>query len=973
MTSWVAEPSPNQVLSLSLPGFVARADEMAAFEQAMAQQPTVVLIEGEAGIGKTRLVSEYRDAGGALSTVVAHCPPFRHPHTLSPVVDAIRGAAAGVRDLRLSGLAGALRPLFPEWSDDLPPAPAPAEDASAARHRVFCALAEVLGELSVDLLVLEDAHWADEATLEFLLFLAMPPQRVGLVVTCRPEEVSAGSLLRRLSRYAVAGRRLTLRGLDVDATAGLVSSMLGDAPVSEEFATLLCERTGGVPLTIEESVRLMIDRGDILVQNRQVSRRPLAEIAVPPSLRDAVLERVRRLGREAVAVLWAAAVFAAPTDERMLRRLAGLPAERLRRGLVEALESGLLVADGTAATWVAFRHALVSRAVYEVIPVPQRQILHLRAGRALEHVVPPPVAQLAAHFRGAREIGMWCEYAEQAADIALTPGDEATASALLHDLVVHADLPAETVARLTGKIAFTFPPGDARFGELVEALRRVLARGDLTQVQAARVRVQLGRVLGVMEDFSGAYAELEQAAPHLPLGSEAAARAMLLLGWPQGVLRPLPSYRRWLRRADAVTESMDSAQRLNLVAHRAAGLLMLGEEEGWAEAARIPWDAETAPERLILAVGMMNIGEMARVWGRYGEAKRLLARSLALAEGDRHARCRSIILVQQAHLDWVTGAWSGLAERAAALAADENLAAVSRQEAELITGLLHNVAGDRACAARALLRAYAGLLKHVPLAGLQPVAELARLHLAVGDTDEALRITDAPAEILAGKGFWVYGTEIAPVRVAALVAAGQVNDGAELVTQFVRGLGQRDAPASRAALATCRALIAEARGDTVRAAAAFARAAAAWTILPRPFDALLAREAQARCLLNSSGCADTARGLLAGVWQELTALGATADADRVAHDLRRHGVTVRAPWSGGRRGYADQLSPREREVVARLSTGASTREIARQLSRSPDTVYSQLRSAMRKLGVTSRAALAVRATELGLAPTDPDS
>jgi DNA-binding CsgD family transcriptional regulator/tetratricopeptide (TPR) repeat protein len=958
---------------MSPPGFVGRSREMAAFEQAMAQQPTVVLIEGEAGIGKTRLVSEYRDAGHAHSAVVAWCPPFRHPHTLSPVVDAIRRATVRVCDMRLSGLAGVLRPLFPEWADELPPAPAPAEDASAARHRVFCALAEVLGQLSVDLLVLEDAHWADEATLEFLLFLATPPQRVGLVVTCRPEEVPAGSLLRRLSRYAVAGRRLSLDGLDGHATAGLVSSMLGGARVSGEFASFLCERTGGVPLTVEESVRLMVDRGDILIRNGQVSRRALAEIAVPPSLRDAVLERVRRLGREAVAVLWAAAVFANPADERLLRTLSGLPAGRLRSGLAEALDSGLLVADGTGVIRVSFRHALVCRAVYEAIPAPQCRVLHLRAGRALEQVAPLPVAQLAAHFRGAREIGKWCEYAEQAADIALTPGDEATASALLHDLVVHADLPADAVARLTGKIAFTFPPGDPRFGELVEALRGVLGRGGLTRTEAAQVRVQLGRVLGVMEDFSGAYAELERAAPHLPNGSEAAARAMLLLGWPQGVIRPVASYRRWLQRAGAVTESLDPAQRLNFLAHRAAGLLMLGEEEGWAEAARIPGDAETAPERLILAVGTMNIGEMARVWGRYDEAGRLLARSLALAEGGRHARCRSIILVQQAHLDWLTGAWDGLAERAAALAADQDLAAVSRLEAELVTGLLYKVAGDHAGAARALRRAHAGMLKHVPLAGLQAVAELARLHLAVGDTDEALRITHAPAEILAGKGFWVYATEIAPVRVAALVAAGRVNDGAELVTGFVRGLGQRDAPAPHAALATCRALIAEAHGDAARAAAAFAHAADAWAALPRPYDALLAREAHARCLLDRSGSAEAARDLLADVWQKLSALGAAADADRIAHELRRYGVTVRAPWSGGRRGYGDQLSPRECEVLAYLTTGASTREIARRLSRSPDTVYSQLRSAMRKLGVRSRAALAVRAAELGLAPTDRDT
>ena len=78
-----------------------------------------------------------------------------------------------VRNLRLSPLAGALRPLLPGWAPMLPPTPEPAADATAARQCVFRALAGLLDRLGVGLLVVEDAHWADEVTLEFLLFLAM--------------------------------------------------------------------------------------------------------------------------------------------------------------------------------------------------------------------------------------------------------------------------------------------------------------------------------------------------------------------------------------------------------------------------------------------------------------------------------------------------------------------------------------------------------------------------------------------------------------------------------------------------------------------------------------------------------------------------------------------------------------------------------------------------------------------------------
>ena len=369
----------------------------------------------------------------------------------------------------------------------------------------------------------------------------------------------------------------------------------------------------------------------------------------------------------------------------------------------------------------------------------------------------------------------------------------------------------------------------------------------------------------------------------------------------------------------------------------------------------------------MLAVGHMNVGEGAMMWGRYADAGQRFADALRLAERDQHVRCRSIILVQRAHLDWLTGAWDGLFDRSAALADDLDLATVSRLEAALVKGLLHAATGADAVAAECLQQVYAGLRKRVALECLAPAGALARLHLASGDAEQALRLTDEPLEIVAGKQFWVHATEVAPVRCAALVAVGRTGEATEFANAFELALRGCDAPAPRAALATCKAILTEAAGDPARAADAFAEAAAAWQALPRPYDALLARERQAHCLLDCDRT-DAALSLLAEVRQQLTALGAAADADRVARELRRRGVTVQEPWRGGRRGYGDQLSPRELEVVAQLAAGRTTGEIAMQLSRSRDTVYSQLRSAMRKLGVTSRAALAVRAVELGITP-----
>lgn len=202
-----------------VPDFVGRTDEMAALRDALAVPPTLVLVEGEAGIGKSRLIEELLASRHEQRPLVATCPPFRQPQTLGPVVDAVRQVAVDGASLSLSPLGGSLRSLMPEWADVLPPALEPAEDATAARHRLFRALAEVLGQLDAGLLAVEDAHWADEATLEFLIFLvAARPQPLSVVVSYRPEDVPARSLLRSLwSRRPAKG---TLAGRDIAADPG---------------------------------------------------------------------------------------------------------------------------------------------------------------------------------------------------------------------------------------------------------------------------------------------------------------------------------------------------------------------------------------------------------------------------------------------------------------------------------------------------------------------------------------------------------------------------------------------------------------------------------------------------------------------------------------------------------------------------------------------------------------------------------
>jgi predicted ATPase len=228
---------------------------------------------------------------------------------------------------------------------------------------------------------------------------------VTVLVTWRAEDVLDGSLLRRLSARLPAGaswERITLGPPDVTATAELVASMLPGGQVSPEFAKFLHARTDGLPLAIEESVRLLRDRRDLRPQGGAWVRRHLDVLAVPPTIRDAVLERAARLSTEAAAVLRAAAVLGEPADEPVLMSVADLAWKRAQAGLGEALGSGLVIENRSpAGQTVVFRHALAARAVYDAIPAPLRRDMHERAGQALQDTIPLPLARLVHHFREA--------------------------------------------------------------------------------------------------------------------------------------------------------------------------------------------------------------------------------------------------------------------------------------------------------------------------------------------------------------------------------------------------------------------------------------------------------------------------------------------------------------------------------------------------------------------------------------------
>lgn len=945
---------------------MGRGGELDALGAALDHAPAVVLIEGEAGIGKTRLLREFlaSQAERGRHALVGACLELRVPYTLGAVVDAVRDGVDDIASLGLSGLGGALRPLFPEWAGELPPAPESLEDATAARHRLFRAFVELLGRLDVAVLALEDVHWADEATLEFLLFLvSRRPQPVSVVLTFRRDEVPAASPLLRLSSRLPSDAhpvRLTPKPLDVAETASFVSSMLAGGYVSNEFAAFLHARTEGVPLAVEESVRLMHDRADLIRRDGGWARRRLDRIEVPPTIRDAMLERVQRLGPDIRTVLYAAAVLSGPADHATLLAVTGLAEDRFAAWSAEALGSGLLREDRSG-QW-SFRHPLACYAVYDAIPAGDRRVMHLRAGRALEQWPVPPAAELARHFRLAGHVEAACRYTEEAADLCVQSGDVATSALLIHSLVAGVPLPARVLVRLVTKIQFQALSGSDPYSAIIRSLRTALTGQVLTPVEQAPVRFQVGRVLMVAGEIEAGRGEILAAVPHLPPGSAEMARARVLLALPLGNPRPVSEHLRWLEEAPPLTPSMASLDRLHLSVERAFALLMLGEEAGWAAAREIPNDVLDPRAASVVTIGHTNVGEEATRWGRYEEARARLAQARTLAERHQLLDYLDSIASSQAHLDWFTGAWPGLAELTAHLVDDDTgVRLKDRCEAALVAGLLQSAAGDPQMARERLRFAARDDQQRI-----EASAALAQLCLREGAIDEALRLTDQLAETAVGGGLWSRAVEFTPARAAALVAAGRPGAAADVVNAFGRALGDRDAPAAQASLVLCRAILAEADGRPADAAALFDRASAAWQALPRPYDALLAKERSARCLL-AQGRDETALAVLSEVVRALSELGAHSDAERIGRFVAGQGRSVTAGTRGrGRPGYGNQLSPRELEVARLLVEGLTNRQIADTLVVSTQTVASQVKSAMRKLDVTSRTALAVRVVESGL-------
>ncbi|UNS96107.1 AAA family ATPase [Streptomyces tubbatahanensis] len=949
--------------------FVGRGDELGALREALATAPSVAFVEGEAGIGKTRLIHEaLREAAGRPGAprrrvLAGSCLPLREPFPYGPVVDLLRGLGEDLPS-RLNPVCGALRAYMPELAAVLPPAPDPPADHRATQHRLFRAVRALLEALGDTVVVVEDVHWADDGTRDLLRFLVdAPPPGLSLVLSYRREDLPAGGLPLGRAHRCPPGTteiRVPLHPLDPAAVSALAAAMTGGRPPTEELAAELHRTTAGIPFVLEETVRVLSAgaRG-----GQRLDWEGLAHMRVPALLMEATADRMAQLSAAAADAVRAAAVVRVPAEEDLIADVMAAFVPQPRTGerapaagaaLREALQAGMLHEEDGGR--YGFRHTLAQQAVYSTLPGPDRHLLHRQALTALARRDPQPLVRLAYHARLCGDWSAWYRYCEQAVDAAHAMGDTALVVELLEELLCDDRLPTRERGRLAARLSTEAAVGLAH-RRATGLLRRVLRDAGLPEGLRGEIRLNLGLLLN---NQAGRYregrADTATAVAELRERPALAARGMAALAMPSWGDEPLHVHERWIERAEElVAARTDGALRIAVRGNHLSLRLSTGSPTAWEQAEALLGQCRTVAERREVARACGNIADAATCLGHYEAARRYRLEGRRLAAECGAPYLESIVEGTALRLAWYTGHWDGLAERARnALGLVGGVSGIAA-DAHLVLGLLASARGEWEEAEARLRDAGPADPANAPATILAAAsAALARLRLACGDAEagcaEALR---AVARIRK-KGIWTWAADLTPMAVAALVRRARHAEAAALTVEFGERLAGRDAPLAAAAHRACQGILATAQGRPQDAVDAFTEARAAYAALPQPYSAARTGEAAARNLLAAGE--GSGSGALAQAAAEFEALGAIRDAARCRRALRQSGRVV--PSRRGRRGYGGALSPREAEVARLVALGRTNREIAEVLFLSPRTVEQHVARVLRKLNVASRAQVA---------------
>ena len=942
---------------------VGRDDERSRLEEALRQarlgSGSLVLVAGDAGVGKTRLVDHVAGESGAPVLWGRARQGAATPY--GPVVSALRSLlrvdAQGLDEC--GPLRDQLALILPELGE-----PAAETDRPTLFEAVRTALAH-FARRETAVVVLDDLQWSDEATLELLPALAESVDELQLVVfaTYRSDGLPRDHALRRVRHELRRTGRLTevtVPPLSPPETAELLTHLL-EQPPAPSLVRAIHDRTRGVTFFVEELAQALLLTNAVVAGRRGLELAGGDQVSVPDTVRDAVLIGVSDLS---AAGRTAAEVAAVAGEEFDLAVVAGTSssaglAELLRRELVTEAASGR----------GAFRHALTREALYADVPWTERRRLHVMLAEALETSGGASI-EVAGHWLAAREETRAREWLLDAAE----------ASRRVH---AHRD-----VARALRQALELWPGGEAPdlrigalesyahsaelSGELAEAARAwreicSIRAEDGNRMACAQAQRRLAAVHELRSDRDAAFAARNAAAEAFSAEdclAEAAVERLALANY----LRAGANYSASSDLALTAATDAGRAGRPDLRL-RALGLQGVAQakggdyeqglatvREGLAQALEHDLTEVSADLYQRLSMVLYDAGD-------YLGANDMLDRALALCPtGDERpyeacVTCLVYVLRER-------GQWTDAVRLGRELIDSGTAVWV----AEGLVGSIYGLQG-RLTSSRRLLTsslATASRLGHFNTT-VDATAALARVDAAEGEVEAA---ADGCRSLL---GRW-RGSEdhhyaIKGLRFGAAFSArrGDLHEAhryAESLTEIASETGHPDAIA---ALGHAIGELALANGDPESAAEQLGRAVAVHRDLDLPF-ARAEIELRAGVALAAAGEREPALDMLTDAYRTARKLGARPLAAEATRELAALGESVAERLGPRAAAQADGpgLTRRELEVVRLVAVGRTNREIATELFLSPRTVDMHIRNILRKLDCRSRVEAAHRAGELDL-------
>jgi predicted ATPase/DNA-binding CsgD family transcriptional regulator len=968
------------------PVLVGRDEQMAALDAAFASVrqggPTAVLLGGEAGVGKSRLVSEFGQAataagarvltGGCLELGTDGLPFAPFTAVLRDLVHEL--GADAVAAMVPGRTARGLARLLPELGEP-DSRPDTDRDPGEARARLFEEVLSALDHLarhSPVVLVIEDAHWADRSSRDLLTFLIGNQRAITgllIIVTFRSDELHRTHPLRpmlaALDRIAWV-ERVELPRLTSHDTAELAAGILG-RQLAADLADALYRRSEGNPLFVET---LLGCDGELCCE-------------LPESLRDLLLDRVRRLPEDTQEVLRVASAGGETTGHALLAAVTGRDDAALTSALRPAVTTNVLRAQPGGYT---FRHELIREAVHEDLMPGEHGRLHSRFAEAIDadpSLVPPGRAaiEMAHHWHAAHDsvwalIGAWRAAAQ--AGRAVAPAERLSLLARVLELWDQVPDAAERIgadhvrvleeATCAAREAGEFERGIALASSALKSLDPSAAPVRVAQLLETRghFRKDLGRK-EFLDDFSAALAIAPADVP--------AVRIPILLAAAHCV--PVAAMERsYAEEALALArqsgDEVNEADALMTVAMLQAGPGQqaavgsdLVELIGQARAMAVRAGAHG-----LVVKAAINSSHLLEGAGEHELAAETARQGLADEYIGRASRC--LLVINQVEPLFALGRWdeamdlardfrfSSLPLRGATLAVYAGRIALARGDVE--------AAVSAAAAAAELLRGspYAdqhqlslGLLEislRLATAGVLAAAELASqviegYELAGGSPRYAWPLVTAAA------GVCVVAVRDERLRSETATLAGRLRTIAEKLETF--------GPVQQASRLTFVAADASVCGGSfAEVLGAWDEAAAAWEAVSEPYPRAQALLRAAEAAL-AGGDRDEAAGRLRVAAGLAAGLGAEPLAQEIGLLARRAGIGLGDPGSPASDGFG--LTGRELEVLRLVAAGRSNRDIANVLFISPKTASVHVSNILGKLGVASRGEAAAKAHALRLA------